>query len=340
MRLTDCLPNQNKITIAISGLNKNAGKTVVLNRLLHDAVAINKIVAITSIGYDGEKTDKLDGHQKPQIYVPSGTIVATASAIIEKAGQDIEILVATGQHTPLGQVYIVRYHQSGFTEIVGPSSLTGLIKLKQMMIDFADLIIVDGALNRLSQISPRLCDAAFMAVGGRGSIAEIVEKTRQQLSLIKLPLAPVSIREKVRQILSGQDCAVITDSQVSSVPCPQAPLIKTADQTGCLIYRGALTFSLVQKLQTRYWGVVVADTGSVFITAQQVQALAKKGFQIFVGWSLPLAGITLNPNIRMGNTLDIVELGVKISTLCPDLPVVDVVSRLWFKGGEPAGRLE
>ena len=45
-------------TLSITGMAKNTGKTVTLNYLLEQLRLRGKAVAVTSIGIDGEKTDK------------------------------------------------------------------------------------------------------------------------------------------------------------------------------------------------------------------------------------------------------------------------------------------
>jgi len=63
-------------TMSIVGMCKNAGKTTVLNWILSE-VQRGKCMALTSIGRDGESTDVVTGTEKPSIFVPSGTLIAT-----------------------------------------------------------------------------------------------------------------------------------------------------------------------------------------------------------------------------------------------------------------------
>ena len=71
---------ENSSCMAIAGIEKNAGKTTVLNYLLQNSR--KKVEAITSIGYDGEEIDQVTATDKPRIYVSRGTLVATARDLI------------------------------------------------------------------------------------------------------------------------------------------------------------------------------------------------------------------------------------------------------------------
>ena len=64
-------------TMSIVGMCKNAGKTTVLNWFLSHSPE-DHVLGLTSIGRDGESTDVVTGTEKPSIFVPAGTLIATA----------------------------------------------------------------------------------------------------------------------------------------------------------------------------------------------------------------------------------------------------------------------
>ena len=59
-------------TMSIVGMCKNAGKTTMLNWMLHHD-RLQGTLGLTSIGRDGESTDVVTGTEKPSIFVPAGT---------------------------------------------------------------------------------------------------------------------------------------------------------------------------------------------------------------------------------------------------------------------------
>ncbi len=68
--------------IGTVGLCKNAGKTTVLNYLLNQW-ATNKVLGITSIGYDGEATDGVTLLPKPRILGRNGMVIATSQHCLD-----------------------------------------------------------------------------------------------------------------------------------------------------------------------------------------------------------------------------------------------------------------
>ena len=64
-------------TMSIVGMCKNAGKTTMLNWMLHHD-RLRGTLGLTSIGRDGESTDVVTGTEKPGIFVREGTLIATA----------------------------------------------------------------------------------------------------------------------------------------------------------------------------------------------------------------------------------------------------------------------
>ena len=55
-------------SLAVVGLAKNTGKTETLNYVLRGLSAEAECVAVTSIGVDGERTDRVTQTEKPEIF--------------------------------------------------------------------------------------------------------------------------------------------------------------------------------------------------------------------------------------------------------------------------------
>ena len=80
--------------LSIIGMEKNVGKTTVLNKLIED-IGLQKTIGLTSIGRDGEDTDVVTNTHKPRIYVNQGTIIATARDCLRNCDVTKEILYIT-----------------------------------------------------------------------------------------------------------------------------------------------------------------------------------------------------------------------------------------------------
>ena len=71
-------------TMSIVGMCKNAGKTTMLNWMLHHD-RLQGTLGLTSIGRDGESTDVVTGTEKPGIFVREGTLIATARDMLRRS---------------------------------------------------------------------------------------------------------------------------------------------------------------------------------------------------------------------------------------------------------------
>ena len=89
-------------TITIIGLCKNAGKTTAMCRLIEELSG--EVLAMTSVGRDGERTDVVTGTEKPEIWVPEGTLFATARGMLPLCDTTLQVEGVTDVMTPLGAV--------------------------------------------------------------------------------------------------------------------------------------------------------------------------------------------------------------------------------------------
>ena len=121
-------------SMSIVGMCKNAGKTTMLNWLLAHS-GRGRVLGLTSIGRDGESTDVVTGTEKPSIFVPAGTLIATAKDMLWLGDVTKEILVSTGIPTPLGEVIIMRARSDGYVQLAGPSITTQLKSVSQTFFD-------------------------------------------------------------------------------------------------------------------------------------------------------------------------------------------------------------
>lgn len=65
-------------SLSIVGLEKNTGKTECLNYVLGRLKDMDKRIALTSIGIDGESRDIVTNTQKPEIRIYKGMIFISA----------------------------------------------------------------------------------------------------------------------------------------------------------------------------------------------------------------------------------------------------------------------
>lgn len=191
---------------AIIGTGKNAGKTSVLNHLVRALAGSRpgRILALTSIGRDGEEEDLVTGGIKPRIYIPAGTLIATARESLPAADAVLEILAMTGIRTALGEVVIARACSRGYVELAGPAAAGDIACCETFFREAAPdcLMLVDGALSRRSPAGGGLTQAAVLASGmaGASTLEDWMARTKTQVRLLSLPPLNPSLQGKIREL--------------------------------------------------------------------------------------------------------------------------------------------
>ncbi len=252
-------------SMSIVGMCKNAGKTTMLNWLLSHT-GRQQILGLTSIGRDGESTDVVTGTEKPSIFVPAGTLIATAKDMIRLGDVTKEILVTTGIPTPLGEVIILRARSDGYVQLAGPSITTQLREVSRIFFELgATQSIIDGALGRKSLGARNVADGIVLCTGAsyHMNMDKVIEDTANFCRLMDLPKAetlPPEAAEGLENCLKEHGEAYIpgalTDTMV--IPLLRSGLLRksrlvVADPSKVLLKPDTLDKLAVREvaLQTR-----------------------------------------------------------------------------------------
>ncbi len=154
------------ISLSMIGMCKNAGKTTVFNHLIRELEVDDEILALTSIGRDGEARDVVTGTKKPGISVREGMLFATAQQILPHCDVTKEILALPGMDTPLGQVVVLRAMSDGNVQLAGPSMNEQLTVLSRIFRQFgASRVLIDGAAGRKTLCSREVAEATVLCTG-------------------------------------------------------------------------------------------------------------------------------------------------------------------------------
>ncbi len=232
---TALLQEINRIkSLSIVGMCKNAGKTTVLNWLLNGSRA--RMLGLTSIGRDGESVDVVTGTDKPGIFVPENTLIATAKDMLALSDITQEILCTTGIPTPLGEVVIVRARSAGSVQLAGPSITSQLKTVSDLFLSLgAEQTIIDGALGRKSLGARTVADGVILCTGASYDMRmeKVVADTANIFRIMNLKKAetlPVESDAPLSDLLKTNGEAMIlgalTDSAV--VPLLRSGLLKNA----------------------------------------------------------------------------------------------------------------
>lgn len=297
-------------SLAIIGMDKNAGKTTVLNHLIQEAKAVGfaPTLALTSIGRDGEEKDLVTSSVKPRIYIYPGTLVATTRDLLKACDLTKEILETTGIHTPTGEVILFRAKSAGFVEIAGPSSVRGAQKVKEafLRIDPQCFYLVDGALSRKSTAGHFLTDGAILATGAgsSSSMAKVVDKTLSMVEIFKSPQLEEAYLEEVKAALK-KSRLVILGQETIHLPVELAfTAAKTAaehiqDGTILLAVKGVVTDSFLEGLMKganlRGKRLVVEDATRLLISPELWRKMKSLDLKVRVLQKINLVALTINP---------------------------------------------
>lgn len=303
-------------SVSIVGLAKNAGKTECLNYILKRLPLDYFNVAVTSIGIDGESLDQVTSTAKPEITLREGMFFGTSEKHYRQRKLLSELYDVSDETTALGRVVTAKALNEGKVILSGPSSGSALKRWMSSLERLGiDLVLVDGALSRLSTASPAISEAMVLSTGAAFSanIKDLVSRTAYVVELIGLPLY----------------CG----------PEPEARLSSFSDLGGDLIHNnqvieveGALTDRLLQAvkndLQNGEKELVVNDFTRIFTSQDLFRAFIKRGGRISVRMKSRLLAVCVNPVAPNGMVLD---SDLLCSTLSQKigLPVYDIVKNVY-----------
>lgn len=291
-------------------------------------------IAVTSIGIDGENTDQVTRTQKPEIVLSPEMFFATSEAHYRQRRLLSELVDVSDESTSLGRVVTAKALTQGKILLSGPSSSGGLRRWMNDMKRYnIDLVIIDGALSRLSLASPTVSQSMILATGAAYSanVNTLVHKTAFVVDLINLDLTT----ERNIELLSPHDKGlwmVDEDGELhflnAVTSLSQELHIEGAERCSTIYVAGALVDSFLEKLRQdkylRQVEVVVRDFTKIFVSPQQFKLFEKMGGRIRVLQKSKLIAVTVNPTSPSGYVLDSDMLCQKLSETI-NLPVYDLL---------------
>ncbi|KAB3532522.1 hypothetical protein F8153_02150 [Alkaliphilus serpentinus] len=328
-------------TLSVVGMAKNAGKTVTLNRLIEEAAEAQVKLGITSTGRDGERLDLVTSTEKPTIYIHEGTLVATAAETLLASQVKLEILEVTNFNTALGQVVIARALDSGLVEIAGPTTNHQIKVAAEMMKYFgAELILVDGAINRKTAAAPSITEGTILATGAviSRNINKAIEDTLHQVRLFNLPvvedhemslLARGIIEEKTFAVINQRGEITYLDIATSlNTGIIIGDAIK--ENSTYIIISGSLTKKTLEDIiaVSPYYKnvkIIIKDGTRVFLNSKDWGYFLKRGISLEVLDKINVLAVTINPVAPSGYSFNPRDFKEKMQEALRPIPVVDVV---------------
>ncbi len=295
-------------TLSIVGMCKNAGKTTVLNWLLGQSHG--RVLGLTSIGRDGESTDVVTGTEKPGIYVPEGTLIATAKDMLALSDVTQEIVYTTGIPTPLGEVVLVRARSAGNVQLAGPSITSQLKTVSDLFFSLgAKQAIIDGALGRKSLGARAVAEGVILCTGASYDMRmeKVVSDTAdifRIMSLKKAETVPVESEKPLGDVLKEHGEALIPGALTDAAVVP-------------LLKSGVM----------RNVRLVVRDPSKVLLSPDTLEKLAIRNVALETVEAAKVLCVTVNPVSAYGWRFD-ADAFLKAMSAAVDAPVINVKEAL------------
>jgi len=319
---------------SIIGMCKNAGKTTVLNRIIRELAEDGGTLALTSIGRDGEATDLVTGTKKPGIYIPAGSLVATAADLLRLSDFTKEVVDTTPYYTPMGQVVLLRARSDGNVQLAGPSMTAQLAELNAAFFALgADKVLIDGAISRKTLCSRRVTEATVLCTGAsyHRDLEVVLEDTRHVVRLLTLPeVGSAALRAAVEKMDNPRGALLAGENGVVPAAGSLDTILrgKAARGAAYLFLGGALTDNalrpvLMSNAPMKGLCLVVRDGSKLLLSADSLEKLTLRGASLRVLDSVNLVALTVNPFSAYGFSFDRRELKSRMAELVP-VPVIDV----------------
>ncbi len=336
------LHDQDFRAISIVGMTKNVGKTVTLNYLVKEFEKAGYSLGLISAGYDGERFDRLTLKDKPRIYAPQGSYIATAKACFDAAEAELELVNASDYSTPLGPVCLARVKGCGLIELAGPNSVSGLKNLiNRMFVLGAEFVFIDGAINRIASASPLVSEGTLLATGASlgPTMEDVVRKTVYRRVLMEIPrVDEKNLYDAAKRVLFKGSAAVLNyagNQYLAEAVTAELPLIaakraveKYCEETAALVFGGALVDSIMENIAMLGPvppAVIVEDATKLFITHEVYKRYINRGGKIMVLNELNLVAVTLNPTDPGGRGYDPKMFLEQMTEALSPIPVFDLV---------------
>ena len=324
----------NYSSLSIVGLEKNTGKTECLKYVLERLPLQDRNIAVTSIGIDGETVDQVTRTQKPEIVLREGMFFGTSEMHYRQRRLVSELIDVSDESTSLGRVVTAKALTGGKILLSGPSSGASLKRWMDSMSQRGiDLVVIDGALSRMSSASPAVSQSMILATGAAYSanMNTLIQKTAHVVDLVNLELTSECNREMLNPLEKGvwfidKEGGLHDLNTLTSLS--QDIHFEGMEDCSTLYVAGALVDTFLEKVRKnknlRQTEIVVRDFTKIFATPQQFRLFIKGGGRVNVLQKSRLIAVTVNPTSPSGYVLDSDILCGKLSEAI-GLPVYDLL---------------
>ncbi len=322
------------------GMAKNVGKTTTYNYIIQNLHS-KFLLGLTSIGRDGEQKDILTEQPKPDIFVPKGTLLATAEDCLKRSNLKFEILLKTDISSPLGQIVLLKATESGTVELSGPSIVKYLQKICNQLQNFgANLILIDGAFDRKSFATPKLAQATILSTGAALShdLEEVIENTKFSIEKLSRPaLCNQEIHDIITNLFKKYNAGIIEEKKEiipfnvnTALNATNKILENITPKSKYIAIKGILGSQLFKKMLRKDLDftdlkIIIEDGTKIFTPPNLYNQFCNRGGKIEVLHPINIIAVTANPISPYGFSFN-QRLFLERLRQNLDIPVFDIVS--------------
>jgi hypothetical protein len=200
----------------------------------------------------------------------------------------------------------------------------------------AEMILIDGAIDRKSIASPEASDGVILSTGAvlSRSLTKVAEETGFAVEVLGLPELK---NDRIRSDIGKNYDSILIFSEDSFKILPYktglSPGISISkeitEKTRCVYMPGALTNSLIASVDPSLLDgmeFIVRDSTKVFADRNSWKQFKARGLSVSVISSMEIAAVTVNPKAPEGYSFDSKALVDAVKRVVGDLPVIDVCS--------------
>jgi hypothetical protein len=275
---------------------------------------------ITSIGLDGEDIDQVTFLEKPQIYVRTDDIIATAKDTLNQFNAEYEIIEETNIFTAIGKIVICKILKPGKALVAGPSLVSDMSILIDKLKSLYDYkIFIDGAFFRQSFAS--ISETTVLVIGANAAFdmdqtIEYAKLTYQKLTLPVIPKQYLWVKDKehISMMISNEKRVLSIDTVIGHV---DEILNEDHYDLEMLFLPKSLTDEFVEKwIHTNHkfnFDLILKSGINIQLSDQNLKNLFKLNARIYVTNSIDVAQVCINPFSPRGYEYDEVMFKEKLS---------------------------
>lgn len=309
------------------GLSKNAGKTTALNHTAR-LLANDHNLGFLSMGVDGEKRDAWSGREKPAVWVPEGSIVATAGLLLEERSSNWEVISRTDCFSLLGEVFLAKALTTCEVKLAGIRGNNEISLIQQQMSKLGvSMLLHDGAYDRKGFTIGNLVDGIILVVGASGfsHLESVLQKLRQWITWNRLPVIDRKEREWADgYLIWARSGKLLVAEEKYSNWLKEIRRFKQERKKIDLFLPGALTRGILSTCLDWHIDTMILSTPShLFLTLSDYRLLRKYQVSLQVLHAPQILAVGINPTSVEGHYWNPYEFQQEVAKIVKPIPVYD-----------------